>query len=435
MVLSLLFTFVLCATAVKADANSFRATLDGKHMAIDLARPLSDQVTATTCLPDAFVKVNGNNFELNGARFMAVGWNQWEVLEQASDAGPPARYLPLPGKEHIVRLFNEGTATGMKVVRIWIHTITKGYETQKRPGVWAENVLESLDFVLDEARKRGLKLVLVLADNWYPVGGVDAYVEWSETASRHQDFYTDYNARRMFKDMINTITNRKNTINGRRYGDDPTIMSYNLLNEARCQKCGSDAIGNWMNEMCTFIKTRSSSLVGLGYEGFFHSSDTEDKRALNPGVGSAWASEEGQSWERHSKMSCIDYSSIHVWPDNWQPKTVEFMEQYIRSHANLAATFGKPFVLEEFGKIIDSRDKEGFAERDQYFAAAFRLALEYAKQGKLAGSLFWHWYDRGIGQTSKYGIHSDESTWALVVKHVESMNAVTGARNSCPLRK
>jgi len=43
-----------------------------------------------------------------------------------------------------------------------------------------------MDFVLDQARRRGLKIIWALADNWYPVGGVMQYVEWSESASRHQ---------------------------------------------------------------------------------------------------------------------------------------------------------------------------------------------------------------------------------------------------------
>lgn len=424
-------------TLVMADHDSdwFRTTPAGKHGALDITRDISNQVLATTCLPDAFVRVNGDNFEVNGQRFIAIGWNQWEVLEQASDAGPPARHLPLPGREHIIRVFNEGVATGMKVVRFWAHTITKGYAAQKSAGVWNENILESLDFVMDEARKRGLRVILVLADNWYSVGGVDQYVEMSPTASKHQDFYTDQNSRRLFMNMINTITNRRNSINSRRYGDDPTIMAYNLVNEARCQGCQPQIIGQWVNDMCTFLKKRApNTLVGLGYEGFFDLSDSEEERALNPGIGgSTWAAEEGQSWARHSKLKCIDFASIHVWPDNWQPKTVTFMRQYIQSHIDMAArSFNKPFLLEEFGKIVE--DRSTFSERNKYFAAAFDLAEQNARQGKLAGSLFWHWYDRGVGLTSKYGIHSDESTWSLVTKHVDAMNAITGARQSCSVK-
>jgi len=46
--------------------------------------------------------------------------------------------------------------------------ITPGYATQTSPGVWNEEVLLGMDFVLDQARARGLKIIWALADNWYP---------------------------------------------------------------------------------------------------------------------------------------------------------------------------------------------------------------------------------------------------------------------------
>jgi hypothetical protein len=52
-----------------------------------------------------------------GADFVFAGWNQWEVLEAASDAPAPFRHLPLPGKEHIVRLMNEAVKNGLKAGR------------------------------------------------------------------------------------------------------------------------------------------------------------------------------------------------------------------------------------------------------------------------------------------------------------------------------
>ena len=65
---------------------------------------------------------------------------------------------------------------------------------------------------------------------------------------------------------------------------------------------------------------------------------------------------------------------------------------------------------------------------------ALDVAERAAYEGKLAGTIFWHWYDRGVGLTSSYGIHSDESTFAIIQEHVRDMNAITGARAYCPLR-
>jgi len=60
-----------------------------------------------------------------------------------------------------------------KVVRMWAHTITKGHAIQSSPGVWNEEILRGMDFILAQARKRGLKIIWALADNWYPVGGIE----------------------------------------------------------------------------------------------------------------------------------------------------------------------------------------------------------------------------------------------------------------------
>jgi len=50
---------------------------------------------------------------------------------------------------------------GMTVVRIWAHSVTPGWEMEPSAGVYNETVLRGLDFVIAEAGKRNLKLILV----------------------------------------------------------------------------------------------------------------------------------------------------------------------------------------------------------------------------------------------------------------------------------
>jgi mannan endo-1,4-beta-mannosidase len=219
--------------------------------------------------------------------------------------------------------------------------ITPGYATQTSPGVWNEEVLLGMDFVLDQARKRGLKIIWALADNWYPVGGVMQYVEWSESASRHQvslfeslygctgnwtdgvfysqDFFTDEAAIKIFEKTFETLANRVNTFNGVTYKDDATIFAWNLANEARCQGCDADVMQAWIERVCARFKSLDNNhLVGIGYEGFYHESSGRRKFRTNPGRGgSRWAANEGQDFERNAATRCIDYVGIHVWPDNW----------------------------------------------------------------------------------------------------------------------
>ena len=45
--------------------------------------------------------------------------------------------------------------------------------------MYDEKVLVGLDFVLNEASKRGIRAVLVLANYWAMYGGIDQYNIWS----------------------------------------------------------------------------------------------------------------------------------------------------------------------------------------------------------------------------------------------------------------
>ena len=196
---------------------------------------------------------------------------RWEVVELGSNApSPPFRSTPKLGQEHLVNVMNEGVAAGMKVIRVWAHSITAGWEMQKGPGSYDEKVLKGMDFVMDEAHKRGLKIVWVLADNWYPVGGIDSFVKMGG-ASKHQDFFSNTKVKELYKQHISFIANRVNSINGRKYADDPTIMAWNLANEARCQGCGDAPMQSWISEMCLHTKSVApKQLVGIGYEGCGH---------------------------------------------------------------------------------------------------------------------------------------------------------------------
>ena len=62
---------------------------------------------------------------------------------------------------------------------------------------------------------------------------IDRFVNWSDTASGKNDFYTDYKIKQMYKAHLRTFTQRVNTVNGRKYSEDPTIYYWNLLNEPR----------------------------------------------------------------------------------------------------------------------------------------------------------------------------------------------------------
>ncbi len=57
-------------------------------------------------------------------------------------------------------------------------------------------------------------------------GGVNQYVAWSPTALMAEDFFTDPTCREHYKRNALNLLSRTNSINGRRYRDDPTIFAW-----------------------------------------------------------------------------------------------------------------------------------------------------------------------------------------------------------------
>ena len=366
--------------------------------------------------------------------------DQWEVLEAASDAPPPFRHLPLPGREHVVRQMNEAVANGLKVVRMWAHTITPGHAMQPEPGAFDEDILEGMDFVMDEARKRGLKIIWAVSDNWYDVGGLNQYVRWSPTARAKEDFFTDAKVHELYVRTFETIATRSARSTGWRTGtaDDHGV-------EPR-QRGGA--------------RVRSERHAGVdredvrGVQG--HRREPPDRRRAR-GLrrrqrhGGPQPRERARGGQRGRARTFSATPRRRAWTASacTSGRTTGTSRRSTFSRSTSRNTRGrergdkeskKPFVLEEFGKIVDRNDPRQnrenerggrrTRERDEYFAAGFDVAEKLASEGLLAGTLFWHWYDRGVGP-GKYGVRSNDSTWALIEKHAEFMNALGGQRAFC----
>ena len=68
----------------------------------------------------------------------------------------PARYV-LPAQ--LVRtLLDAALAAGLNTLRMWSHGVTTTFSSQPSPGVYAEPVFRGLDYALDQARLRNIKV-------------------------------------------------------------------------------------------------------------------------------------------------------------------------------------------------------------------------------------------------------------------------------------
>lgn len=78
---------------------------------------------------------------------------------------------------------------------------------ERRMSVVCGNMLQGMDFVLAEAKKYNIRLIMTLVNNWGDYGGKTQYVSWANTyegksLTSDDDFYTDENIRGWYKNYI-----------------------------------------------------------------------------------------------------------------------------------------------------------------------------------------------------------------------------------------
>lgn len=125
------------------------------------------------------------------------------------------------------------------------------------PGQFNEEAFRALDLVVALAGEYKIRLIQPLVNNWPWMGGRPQYA-----AFRGKDkdaFCTDPQIRADFKATITYVLNRRNTITGIAYKDDPTIMAWETGNEMTCP-------GEWAVDIAEHIKaTAPRQLVLDGY--------------------------------------------------------------------------------------------------------------------------------------------------------------------------
>jgi mannan endo-1,4-beta-mannosidase len=268
---------------------------------------------------DSFVRVMDGQFVVGPSckRFLVTGWNQWEMVEAGAGAlelfgaSLPANTT---GPALVRRVLDRAAANGFTVLRTWAHTVTAQYALQTSPGEYNEAVFKGLDYALDEARKRGIRLLLSLTDNWQQTGGADEFVRWAG-ARTHEDFFSSPAIKQLYKNHVAAVLSRVNSINGRKYSEDPTIFGWNLINEPRCFRCGS-VLEGWVKEMAAYVKALDPNhLLTVGEEGFYPTGLPQT--AANPQGAQSWANTEGQNFVADHASPNIDFMSIHLWINNW----------------------------------------------------------------------------------------------------------------------
>ncbi|PIB90699.1 mannanase [Caulobacter sp. FWC2] len=376
-----------------------------------------------------FVAVKDGRLALDGKPYRFVGANLWygAWLGAPGATGDRARL----GRE-LDRLKALGV-TNLRVLGAGERSPAKAAVSptmQEEPGVYSADLLNGLDWLLAEMARRDIKAVIYVNNFWDWSGGMPAYLNWTgdgpwfeagdpehpwpEYPDYSARFYADARANTLFRRYLTGLVQRTNSVTGKAYRDDPTIMAWQLANEPR--PGGTEAKADtllppyyaWIRETSALIKSLDPRhLVCTGSEGSM-----------------GCLRSEACVVEAH-RPATIDYVTAHVWPNNWswidpknQPATYAEGEarcrEYVTRHIALARSLNKPLVIEEFGLVRDARafvPGSATADKDRFYRTIYGLALDDMKAGgPTAGTNFWAWNGEGRAQHSDaWFAHGDKS--------------------------
>lgn len=361
----------------------------------------------TTYGQGSFVRIENAEFVWNGEPYHFIGTNLWYGMNLGGGS--------TKDRSRLIRELDRLQQMGLTNLRIM--AASEGAENspyqnqptlQPAPGQYNESLLKGLDFLLAEMGRRDMKAVVCLSNFWMWSGGFPQYLSWATNTpipypdvagggswdafiNYSQSFFTNQQAIGFYHDFLRSIIARKNTINGLRYTQDPTIMSWQLANEPRGYGQVA-AYRKWIRKTAKLIQQLDPNhLVCIGAEG-----DTSTKLS-------------GTDLFKDSKSKYIDYATTHLWIQNWgwfDPQdtstyrpAVEKAQNYLVGQIKKAEKLRKPLVLEEFGV---SRDNGSFATeatadfRDNFYQWVFNYTRqEIDKNSPLKGCNFWSWGGEG----------------------------------------
>ncbi|MBV8859532.1 MAG: DUF4126 family protein [Acidobacteria bacterium] len=405
-----------------------------------------------------FVTVRGHQLYLEDKPYYFVGTNYWygSLLGLVKDKKRGVErlrkeldFLKAHGVTNL-RLLAGAEGSGM------INGVRRvGPPLQPRQGEFDEEVLGSLDLVLHEMGKRGLKAVVFLSNNWEWSGGFQQYLiwngqvpeemwtrklNWDEQRDLVSRFYGCEPCTAAYAKQVDLLINRVNQYSGKSYSEDPAIMAWELANEPRPMRpAAAESYKRWVADTAALIKSKDRNhLVVVGHEGRM---GTDDLKLFE---------------EIHADPN-IDYLTIHIWPKNWSwfkgeeiaadfPGVVEKTLAYVEEHLRVAERLDKPLVVEEFGLPRDRHSFDPAAStmlRDTLYRKVFNvLTIQAAAGGHVAGVSFWAFGGRARpvkGQTfwkdgddytgdppmEEQGLNSvfdsDASTWQIIKSTSKSL--------------
>lgn len=312
--------------------------------------------TPTTQI-ESFVDVDGTDLTINGETAHFFGTHPENIM----DLSHPASWI----EEMLDLLAQEGYTLARVPALQWFWGDAS---KQPQPGETNEDVMQRLDRVIAGARVRGIRLSLVLI-NGKPAlheGGdnygvnVSTYANHAETADTYDEFYSNRECKDLYKQRVETVLTRENTITGIEYRNDPAIAMWELGNEieyAEPWKHDDPTLQPWIKDMSQHVKSIDDNhLVTTGEFG--------------------WANR--NNYRADHTPDSIDLCSIHYYPG---PNSYDLANDPDRDHPGVLKELietghqdlGKPVYLGEYNWQVETGAQPPLAERNEQLQVIHEL--------------------------------------------------------------
>ena len=331
---------------------------------------------------DQFVRQRGGRFFVGNKPFRFVGANVAVMYRDDDRARMP-------------ETLHQAAQAGIKVVRVWafgeggpndvkpvadFEDWPRNHYFRLAPGQWNEEMFEHLDKVIAEAAKNKIYVQLCLTNWWRDTGGVTQYLRWAGINDAADDrykfginnekailFYTNPETRRLYREHLEKLAARRNTVTGVLYRDDPTIFGWELMNEAQVITGRWDERRAWFAEMSAYLKS------------------LDPNHMIAPGAWGYRSSSERREWLADHAIPTIDYCDVHSYPRDDHDSFVDSpqaLKEFIENRAAAAFSIKKALVFGEFGMGVEGHN--GVSQLDWY-----KAFFEGNARAGAAGAMFW----------------------------------------------
>lgn len=337
---------------------------------------------ATTPANNQFVRQRNGRFFAGQKPFRFVGANV-AVMYRDED------------RERMPETLRQAAQAGIKVVRVWafgeggpndvrpmadFEDWPRHHSFRLAPGQWNEDTFVHLDKVIAEAAKNNIYVQLCLTNWWRDTGGVTQYLRWAGINDAADDsykfginndkailFYSNPETRRLYREHLEKLATRRNTITGVVYRDDPAIFGWELMNEAQVITGRWAERRAWFAEMSAYLKS------------------LDPNHMIAPGAWGYRSSSERREWLADHAIPTIDYCDVHSYPRDDHNSFVDSpaaLKEFIENRAAAAFSIKKALVFGEFGMGVEGHNG---ASQVEWYKALF----DGNARAGAAGVMFW----------------------------------------------